>query len=269
MLPFKDCIEIHLYHSFQPGASKEFLIALSSTNGAIAVDLRTLTVNKISQSTLYISSLIISLFIFLKIDKIWPEAQQIVVKDEKLLGYPQILIYNSKKDVKNYSVIIHESGWEELSKHEPSPKEEKSALTSVIEALEIQLKNIHGNLVHTKKQISLRQSLCNRSLSALNDALNLRPKIIHAVSLFLFERFQFFLTIYLFFKKPTYTCKIEEKNPTTIDVTSHTELANLVQTSRVWHFVDYFSDSWVIGATLTNISDKYDTIKRVISALIT
>lgn len=43
-LPFRDCCQILLYHCFEPGITKEFLVALSFTKGAVVIDLQMLSV---------------------------------------------------------------------------------------------------------------------------------------------------------------------------------------------------------------------------------
>lgn len=80
------------------------------------------------------------------------------------------------------AVVTHQSDWEALFQDDCEPMEDDSAIKNVIEALETQLKNVHGNLHLIRKQISLRQTILNRSLAALNDAIVHTAKGINAVS---------------------------------------------------------------------------------------
>lgn len=100
------------------------------------------------------------------------------MKDEKCLGYPQVVVHFSDNKI----VVTDETGWEPMFKDEFKAIEDGSALKSVIQALGNQLNNIHGQLLSTEKQISLRQSIFNRSLAALNDAIAHRGGRVQAVS---------------------------------------------------------------------------------------
>ena len=51
-LPFRDCSEILLYHSFQSGVTKEFLVAVSFTKGGVVIDLQQ---SSVSYTTIVLS----------------------------------------------------------------------------------------------------------------------------------------------------------------------------------------------------------------------
>lgn len=126
-----------------------------------------------------------SLFIS-KVVKSWPDAKKIEVKDEHLLGYPQLVVHFNEELCQDKIVVTHECNWEVMPMDVPSSMKNESALQSVVQALENQLKNVRGNLHLLEKQISMRQSIVNRSLTALNDTVMCKTPRILAVSIFLF-----------------------------------------------------------------------------------
>jgi hypothetical protein len=119
-----------------------------------------------------------------KVVKSWPEAKKIEVKDEYLLGYPQLVVHFNEKLCQDKIVVTHEYNWDVMPKTASSSTKSESALNSVVQALENQLKNVHGNLNLLEKQISLRQSIVNRSLTALNDTVMCKTTRIQAVGIF-------------------------------------------------------------------------------------
>ena len=103
--------------------------------------------------------------------KEWINVEKIEVKDERNLGYPQVLVYFSR--TLEALEVSCESNWEpericdNLSIS--SDENQSSAFNSVIEALETQLKNVLNSVLVTEKQIIVWQSQMNRSLTALRD----------------------------------------------------------------------------------------------------
>ena len=69
--------------------------------------------------------------------------------------------------------VSHESDWEPSEKIcddlLSSSNENPSAYKSVVQALEVQLKSVHSSQLVIEKQIALRKSQMNRSLTALRD----------------------------------------------------------------------------------------------------
>lgn len=108
------------------------------------------------------------------------------MKDEHLLGYPQLVVHFNEELCQDKIVVTHESNWEvmPMTNAAPSSTENKSAFDSVVQALENQLKNVHGNIHLLEKQISLRQSIVNRSLTALNDTVMCKTPRMQAVGIF-------------------------------------------------------------------------------------
>lgn len=100
------------------------------------------------------------------------------MKDENCLGYPQVIVHFKDDKI----AVTHETGWEPMFKDESETMQDDSALKSVIQALENQLNNVHGQLLSTEKQISQRQTILNRSLAALSDAIIHRNCRVQAVS---------------------------------------------------------------------------------------
>lgn len=94
------------------------------------------------------------------------------------MGYPQIVVHFKDGKI----VVTHETGWEPMFTDESEAMEDDSALKSVIQALENQLNNVCGQLISIEKQISLRQSIFNRSLAALDDIIIHRSSRVQAVS---------------------------------------------------------------------------------------
>lgn len=214
-LPFRDCSEILLYHSFQFGITKEFLIAISFTKGCVIIDLQTLSVIKA-----------------------WPDAKQVEVKDEKLLGYPQVILHLNHNELQQEKVIVtHESDWDIKNKDDQPLLEGESALSSVAQALEAQAKKAHGNLLLLEKQISFRKSLAVRALTALNDMITAKANNL---------------------QPPSYTTKLEKGDSITParEAVQARDFFNPVEISGMWQFLDCMTDSWVIGSAFTNISGK-------------
>ena len=109
--------------------------------------------------------------IYLKIVKEWINVKRIEVKDKRNLGFPQVLIHLARS--LDPIEVSHESNWEPEKDSDDelsiSSNENPSAYTSVVQALEVELKSVHNSQLVTEKQISLRKSLINRSLTALRD----------------------------------------------------------------------------------------------------
>ena len=117
------------------------------------------------------------------------------MKDEHLLGYPQLVVHFNDELCQDKIVVTHESNWEVMPMtNAPSAPENKSAFDSVVQALENQLKNVHGNIHLLEKQISLRQSIVNRSLTALNDTIMCKTPRMQAVGIFSLFVCEFILT---------------------------------------------------------------------------
>ncbi|KAI9553332.1 hypothetical protein GHT06_021230 [Daphnia sinensis] len=214
-LPFRDCSEILLYHSFQFSVTKEFLIAISFTKGCVIIDLQTLSVIKS-----------------------WPDAKRVEIKDEKLLGYPQVILHLNHNEFQQEKVVVtYESDWEVKAKDDPALLEGESALNSVAQALEAQAKKANENLLLLEKQISFRKSLAIRALTALNDIITAKTNNL---------------------QPPSYTTKLEKGDSIrpAPEVVQVKDVINPVETTGMWQFLDCTTDSWVIGSAFTNISGK-------------
>lgn len=126
-------------------------------------------------------------FIFyLKVIKAWPDAKQVEVKDEKLLGYPQVILHLNHNELQQEKIIVtHESDWDIKNKDDQPLLEGESALSSVAQALEAQAKKAHGNLLLLEKQISFRKSLAVHALTALNDMITAKANNLQPVGILL------------------------------------------------------------------------------------
>ena len=112
------------------------------------------------------------------------DAKKIEVKDERLLGCPQVVVY-FQDDLSEQIIVSHQSNWEVISQDKPYSLHggDSAALRSVVQALETQLKNVHGNLIAMEKQILLRQSIVNRSLTALSESIICKDNKMQAVGI--------------------------------------------------------------------------------------
>lgn len=94
------------------------------------------------------------------------------------------MVVHFNEDLRQDKIVVtHESDWEVMPIDAPSSSKSESALNSVVQALENQLKNVHGKLHLLENQISLRQSIVNRSMTALNDTVMWKSSRIQAVSI--------------------------------------------------------------------------------------
>lgn len=193
--------------------------------------------------------------------KAWPNAKKVEIKDEHLLGYPQVVVY-FQDDLGEKIVVSQESGWAEIvSQDQPlSLPADESALKNVVLALETQLRSVQGNLFLMEKQISLRQSIVNRSLTALNDTVMCKATRKQAVGILVSS-----LNGYCdhksqhFFLQPTYTSKWnkgENAENSTPELFQDSESPSIVEVCGMWHFMDHLSGSWIVGAAFTNKNDK-------------
>lgn len=118
----------------------------------------------------------------LQVAKEWTNVKEIVIKDERLLGFPQVNIFFHGSKVPK--VVTHKSDWEDdqATNSPSSPQPRNMALKDVVQALEAQMKNAQNHLLAKEKQISLRQSMVNRSLTALVDSVTHQNPTRRAVS---------------------------------------------------------------------------------------
>ena len=118
-------------------------------------------------------------FVF-QVLKEWSNVKKVIVRDEKKLGSPQVVIHFLGN--KSPTVVTHESKWEEEFIGTPE-QNENSALNSVVSALDAQQRNAQNHLLSIEQQISLRQSIINKSLTALQDSITHQNQIRRAVHL--------------------------------------------------------------------------------------
>lgn len=86
------------------------------------------------------------------------------------MGWPQILVYLRNGTTDFHKIVTFESDWEEEDCDPLHSNTCNSSLKDVVQALQSQLKNTQGHILALENQISQRQSLVNRYITAVREA---------------------------------------------------------------------------------------------------